>query len=113
MKKIDKTERKILAKSENQIVRHTRHSHKRASQRGIQNSWVSIIVNEGQVIFKQGIRFLFMTGKELRYHSPDMQEHLKNLVIVMADDGSTIITCYKNKDAISNIKRKSKRLIKY
>jgi hypothetical protein len=54
-----------------------------------------------------------MTGKELRYHTPDMQEHLKNLVIVMADDGSTIITCYKNKDAISNIKRKSKRLIKY
>jgi len=113
MKRIDKTEKGILTKGEVSVINHSRHSHKRAAQRGIQNSWVSTVVNEGQVIFKQGIRFFFMTGKELRYHTPSMQKHLKSLVIVMADDSNTIITCYKNKDAISNIKRKRKRLSKY
>lgn len=91
---------------------HSNHSYKRASQRGIRNPWLETVIHEGKVIFKQGYKFFFMTDKELRYHAPEMQDRLRNLVVVMAGDSNTIVTCYKNKDAIGNIKRKSKRLIK-
>lgn len=97
--------------NKNSTTHHSVHSLKRAAQRGIRNPWINTVVREGKVVFKQGLRFFYMTKKELRFLEPAMQERLKNLVVVMAGDDNTIITCYKNSDAISHIKRKSKRLL--
>jgi hypothetical protein len=96
----------------NQIFIHSEHSRSRAAQRGIRNPWIEKVIIEGQLIYKQGLKFHFMTEKELRFQAPSMQDKLKNLVVVMAGDDNTVITCYKNGDAIGNIKRKSKRLRK-
>ena len=111
MNTLNTIQMKQMNLSTNQIF-HTKHSDRRASQRGIRNPWIETVIHEGNVIFKQGFKFYFMTEKELRYHDPVMQNRLKNLMVVMAGDSNTIVTCYKNKDAIGNIKRKSKRLYK-
>jgi len=111
MKKENKLKNNMHQSNKNRTTHHSVHSLKRAAQRGIRNPWIDMVIREGKVIFKQGIRFFFITKKELRFFEPALQEKLKNLVVVMAGDDNTIITCYKNKDAISHIKRKSKRLL--
>ena len=90
----------------------TYHSIRRSSQRGINEDDIKQITRYGRVIRKQGLRFFYMTGSELRFMPLGAQDKLKNLVIVMAGSEDVVITAYKNKDAIRNIKRKSKRLIK-
>lgn len=100
-----------LTMNEQVQISHSRHSNKRASQRGIQNPWINTVVREGRVVHKQGYRFFYMTDKELKFQNPSKQDKLKNLVVVMAGDSNTVVTCYKNKSAIGNIKRKSKKLL--
>jgi hypothetical protein len=89
---------------------HTSHSKKRAQQRGVKNHWLSILIAEGEKIYKQGLVFHFMRDCDLRYYSPKIQKKLKNLVVLVDETTKTVITCYKNKDAVRNIKRKNKRL---
>ena len=93
------------------IVRQTYHSSLRTAQRGIRNSWIAAVVREGRVIHKQGYMFFYMTDRELCYHKPDMQDKLRNLVVVVAGDSNRVVTCYKNRNGVKRIKRKSKRLI--
>ncbi len=97
---------------ENGATLYTAHSKKRASQRGIRNPWIEMVLKDGEVIHKQGLKFHYMTSKSLKYHNPALQERLKNLVVVASATDNAVITCYKNHDAISHIKHKSKRLIK-
>lgn len=95
----------------NQPISYSFHSTVRADQRGISRSSIEILANEGQVIYKQGLRFFFMTEKDLKFFDCDLAAQLKNLVVVLAGDSNYVITSYKNPKAIKSIKRKSKRLI--
>lgn len=94
------------------VLNSSLHFLKRAAQRGISRNWIDIIVNEGRTIYKQGFKFCFLTSDDLKYFESNLQTRLKNLVVVLSDDGKCIITCYKNKEAVRNIKRKSKHLLK-
>ena len=90
----------------------TNHGIQRKAQRGIKESWMVLVFGYGKVIHRQGLRFYFLTGKQLKYFSPKLQERLKNLVVVVAQDSNVVITAYKNSKAPKNIRHKSKRLIK-
>ena len=90
----------------------TFHSTRRASQRGIKKDHIDLVMQHGKVIRKQGLRFFIMTQNELKYFPLHIQDVLKNVVVVLAGNENVVITTYKNKDAVRNIKRKSKRLIK-
>ena len=90
----------------------TFHSTRRASQRGIKKDHIDLVMQHGKVIRKQGLRFFIMTQNELKYFPLHIQDVLKNMVVVLAGDENVVLTTYKNKDAVRNIKRKSKRLIK-
>lgn len=85
------------------------HSTTRASQRGITDKAINLLLKYGSVIRKQGLLFHYITKQELKYIAPKYRNKLKNLVAIMAKD-RTIITCYKNENAIKKIKRKSKFL---
>jgi hypothetical protein len=90
----------------------SRHSLKRLSQRGISKSIVQMVVANGNVIFKQGLKFYYVTKKQMKYFGPAIQKELNNLVVIMSLD-NTVITCYKNRNAVKRVKHKSKRLSKY
>lgn len=88
------------------------HATIRASQRGVTNSIIDFMLKNGEQIKKQGLKYYFMTKNTLKYLDLKMQDKLRNLIVIASSDGC-IITCYKNENAIKQIKQKSKRLSKY
>jgi hypothetical protein len=88
------------------------HAITRASQRGITKSVLEFMILNGELIKKQGLKYYFMTKNTLKYFDLNLQDKLRNLIVIMSSDGC-VITCYKNENGIKHIKHKSKRLAKY
>ena len=115
MKQINDTEKTELINriiDTRQQIEHSVHSYRRSSQRGIRTPWIKTVIQQGRVVYRQGYKFFFMTDKELCFYDPDMQQRLRNLIVVLASDSNRVVTCYKYQYAVKRIKRKSKRLIR-
>jgi len=97
------------------MLEFSHHATQRASQRGVTRNIMRIMVNQGEVIRKQGIKYYFMTHNTLRYFDLKTQDKLRNLVVLVKrkERGDIVITCYKDERAIKNIKHKQKRLARY
>jgi len=94
----------------NFIFGYTSHSEIRCQQRGIKNWAVEQILKHGERIYKQGRVFRFMKKKDIeKRYTPEQQKQLKNLMILVSDC-NYVITAYRNDEAVSKVKRKSKRL---
>jgi hypothetical protein len=89
----------------------TNHAIVRASQRGIKKSIIEQLLQYGEVIKKQGLRYYFMTQNTLKFLDLKLQDQLRNVVVILTAD-DYILTCYKNENALKSIKQKSKRLSK-
>jgi hypothetical protein len=93
-------------------MKTTTHAQNRCQQRAISAWDVDQVLNFGNAIYKQGMRFMFIPKKDIRtFYHPDRQSSLEDLIILVAGDGA-IITAYRNNDAVKKVKRKSKRLCK-
>ncbi len=93
-----------------QILFQTPHSRKRAQQRGITNQMISDTIMYGELIFRQGLRFYIALKKNLAWiEDHNYSERLEDTVVVITHHNE-IITVYKNRFALRNIKRKSKNL---
>ena len=93
-------------------MKTTKHAQNRCQQRAISAWDVDQVLNFGNAIHKQGMRFMFIPKKDIRtFYQPDKQSSLEDLMILVAQDGA-IITAYRNNDAVKNVKRKTKRLCK-
>jgi hypothetical protein len=93
-------------------MKTTTHAQNRCQQRAISAWDVDQVLNFGNAIYKQGIRFMFIPKKDIRtFYQPDRQSSLEDLMILVGPDGA-IITAYRNNDAVKNVKHKSKRLCK-
>jgi hypothetical protein len=91
-------------------IQFSAHSVKRCQQRAVSNWAIKQAILKGEKIYKQGNTFHFLKRKfVISNYPPQQHNQLIDLVVLMADD-NTIITAYKNPDAIGNIKRKPKRL---
>lgn len=92
-------------------LRISRHSRKRAQQRGIRPEEISIAMTYGEWVQKQGMCYIIVLDKYLPDHiDTSIRERLHNLVILTNGKTNCMITCYKNAHARRNIKKKSKRL---
>ena len=93
-------------------MKTTTHAQTRCQQRAISTWDVDQVLNFGDAIYKQGMRFMFIPKKDIRnFYQPDKHSSLENLMILVGTDGA-VITAYRNNDAVKNVKRKSKRLCK-
>lgn len=93
------------------FLKHSHHSQYRASERGITDSDIQVALDFSESIFKQGLTFHIVMNKLIPSNLPPKQvSRIRNMVIVMANDEAKIITCYKSEKALSNIRKKSKRL---
>ena len=93
-----------------EIIQFTPHASKRAAQRGISDSMIAAAINYGEVIYRQGLRYFICLERNLfGLLPPALIGHYRNTVVILGAHNE-IITCYKNRDAISNIRRKSKQL---
>lgn len=91
---------------------HSNHSLHRSSQRGVNNDKLSLVLEFGDCMFKQGLNY-FIIGSKNRYKGLSDRdfEKVKNTVVVVAGDSSCIITCYKSDNPFRNIKKKTKKYI--
>lgn len=88
------------------------HSIKRCQQRAVSNWAIEQAILRGEKIYKQGFTFFCLKRKiVINNYEPQLHNQLFDLVVLISED-NTIITAYKDTDAISNIKRKPKRLAK-
>lgn len=89
-------------------VNHTKHSKKRASQRGLTNEHIFAALDYGIPIFRQGCIFYVVLKNKLPDNMRhDLKEKLDNIVVIISAEAS-ILTCYKANNAIKYIKRKRK-----
>lgn len=88
----------------------TPHAQRRASSRGITRDMIESTLLYGKKICKQGLCFYIMPAKLMSgLFEQKFAEKIANTVVVVKRPG-IVITVYKNKYALRNIKRKPKRL---
>jgi hypothetical protein len=87
------------------LVKHTRHSQTRSSQRGINNRIITLAIEYGRPILKYGLEFYVMSHKAQPHHSEDKDIKLKNTVVILSENGQ-IVTCYKGSNAFKKLQRK-------
>jgi hypothetical protein len=91
----------------------SQHAKCRLQQRAI-NPWaLEQIMKHGEIIYKQGMKFMYMPKKLLKlFYAPNLQVEIQDIMILVSNDG-TIITAYRNENAVKQVQKKSKRLSKY
>jgi hypothetical protein len=100
------------SKNNTMEITTTYHAEQRIQQRAISEWAIAQVVQFGERIYKQKMRFCYMPKKEIgRYYNPDQAKELQDIIVLMSQD-SAVITAYRNPDAVHTIKCKGKRLTK-
>lgn len=101
-----------LNKSETLSFKHSKHSFERASQRHINDQNIALVIEYGTEFFKQGLIFYALgennlpAGIKRKCGKKNM-----NIVVVIAGDSNTILTCYRSKNPLKHLKKKQKNLV--
>ncbi|GGG51767.1 hypothetical protein [Bizionia arctica] len=100
-----------LNKSETLNFTHSQHSIKRANQRNIDPYNITLAIDYGIAFFKQGLIFYVLGENNLPNHmAHNLRRKYSNLIVVIAGDSNTILTCYKSKNPFKHIKKKQKNI---
>lgn len=86
----------------------SRHARFRASQRGLSDDEISFVLFFGRRLHRTGIRFVFLGQRDIPDTHRRTHGHLAGATVLVSHDG-TVLTVYKNPDAIRVIKKKDKR----
>jgi len=91
-------------------LKHTKHSFARSDQRGISNEKISVVIEYGTCIHKQGLVFYILGHNNIpAIHRKEVSK-LKNIVVVSSGESNDVITCYKSNNPFKHVKIKSKFL---
>ncbi len=90
--------------------RYLPHACKRAAQRGISKEMIKTAINLGEVFFRQGLRYFICLEKQINGIIPPSSIKKYRNIVVILNSKNEIVTCYKNKNAMSHIRRKNKWL---
>lgn len=93
-------------------ISFSRHGSVRMEQRGIKPEMVSLVLSQGKLIRKQGLRFYYVPKSSATDWGKNEQEAVRDLIVITDKNGYQLITCYRHPKAVKAIKRKSKRLCK-
>ena len=89
----------------------TRHAEQRMGQRHITLRDLELVMQFGRELRAAGTIFFFFGRKEIpeQLRSDSKVTRLEGTVVVVSSDGAAIITTYKNREGICDIRRKHKR----
>jgi hypothetical protein len=88
-----------------QSVTHSRHSLRRAAQRGVSDEVISLVIRYGRLVQKQGLKYYFGASRDFPAHVDHrLVEKANNQVVILR--GANIITCYKNARGLKRIRKK-------
>jgi len=92
----------------------SKHLLTRMDQRGISKDMLEIILLYGKTIFKEGLTYYYMTYKNLpETMSNQLRDRMNNIVLVVDDSSSLILTAYRSRNGLKHVKKKQKRLANY
>jgi hypothetical protein len=101
---------KIVKLRKEVMMKFTNHALIRMNQRKISDKMLKLALRYGCVIYNAGAKFVFVRKKDVPEDLPKaVAEKIEGIVIVINPVDETIVTVYKNKDALREIKRKIKR----
>ena len=89
----------------------TNHAQLRGSQRNINPEDIDLILRYGRELHRTGTSFFFLGKRDIPEDlwTDDHMMKLEGTVLIIGNDSASLITCYKNKKALREIKKKSKR----
>lgn len=90
--------------------RHTSHSFRRASQRGMDAGQIAVTLEYGELYSKQGLNYYVLGTDNIPDNLKKDSSKLQNSVVIVAGDSDQVITCYRSKNAMKHIKKKQKQL---
>ncbi|MCS7158702.1 MAG: DUF4258 domain-containing protein [Blastocatellia bacterium] len=91
-------------------VRISRHAAQRLAQRGISLGDVHLVLRLGRRLHRTGVIFYFFGRRQIPRGLERELERLEGTTLIVAD--GRLITAYRNKRAIAEIKKKPKRRAK-
>lgn len=96
------------------IIRHSKHSRKRAAQRSLSTKTLTQVLTFGTPYYRQGMTFYTVHEKDMPRHiNHKEKEKLHNLVVVLGWNTLQMVTCYYATNSVKHLKRKGKELMKY
>ena len=89
------------------------HASERASQRNLSYDDLSLVMQYGQEIHRAGALFIFLGQRDIpkQFKSNNNITRLEGTALVISSDCEQIITAYRNRHALRDIKKKAKRFI--
>jgi len=72
--------------------RHSNHSFKRCSQRGIDKDKISIAITHGECVYKQGLIYFILGEHNIPGSLQKDNSRLKNIVVLVSGKTNEIIT---------------------
>jgi hypothetical protein len=98
-----------LEKSVTLNFNHSQHSFKRSNQRNITPNSIAQAIEHGTAYFKQGLIFYVFGDKSMQVNIEKKSRNKNsNLIVVIAGDSNTILTCYRSKNPFKHVKKKQK-----
>ena len=88
---------------------HTLHAEIRMAQRGLSDDALRFVAAYGQITYRTGVKFIFLGRRDIPRQHRRSHGHLEGLTLVLNPRTHEVITCYRNREALSEIRRKAKR----
>lgn len=86
-------------------IMHSHHSQKRASQRGVSDEVIRLVIQYGRKVRKQGLQYYFGATRDFpETIDHQMVEKCNDVVVILR--GTSIVTCYRNPKGLRNIRKK-------
>lgn len=88
----------------------SRHARQREAQSNLSDHDLELVRRYGVLEHRTGVRFYFVGRREVeRYRLVEPRlAKLHDLVLIVSSDDRTVITIYRNRNALKEIRRKSK-----
>ncbi|HEX8228809.1 MAG TPA: hypothetical protein VF826_05780 [Chloroflexia bacterium] len=86
------------------------HARQRGAQSNLRASDMELVRRYGILEHRTGVRFYILRRRDVeRYREVEPRlSKLRDLVMIVSGDGTTVITVYRNKKALREIRRKPK-----
>jgi hypothetical protein len=86
------------------------HARRRGAQSNLRDSDMELVRRYGVLEYRTGVRFYILRRRDVeRYRGVEPRlAKLHDLVMIVSSDKSTVITVYRNKKALRDIRRKPK-----
>jgi len=88
----------------------SKHAKQRGAQSNLSEQDVDLVRRYGVLEHRTGVRFYFVRRREVERHrhaEPRLAK-LHDIVMIVASDDRMVITVYRNRNALKEIRRKSK-----